>query len=182
MAAKHGLDAALRVLPNENQHEFDELLSQYRRTFAPATIHEHFLVEEMAQSRWRLARFCRFEIAVLEQMTATAGASDVDAVLAAALIDGTAGPFKTLERYAAAAERSYHRALKQLQSGRGQELQNEPKSASPEPLVTKSPSPAPSPTQLPPAYPVQVQQFVESNRGRTRSASPAGEAVPEKSA
>ena len=53
-ATKHGLSASFRVLSNENQQEFDELIAEYHRTFAPADTHERFLVEEMAQSRWRL--------------------------------------------------------------------------------------------------------------------------------
>jgi hypothetical protein len=117
-ATRDALSAGFRVLPNENQQEFDELIAEYHGAFAPATTHERFLVEEMAQSRWRLARIRRLETAVVEQMVAAADPADADAVLAAALIGNTAGPFKTLQRYAAAAERSYYRALKQLQAAR----------------------------------------------------------------
>jgi hypothetical protein len=144
-ATRHGLSAAFRVLPNENQEEFDELIADYRCNFAPTTTHERFLVEEMAQSRWRLARIRRLEAAVIEQMIGAAGSLDSDAVLAAALLDNKAGPFKTLQRYAAAAERSYYRALKQLQAGRKEEARpvqvdevpNEPSFESPDHAVRK---------------------------------------------
>jgi hypothetical protein len=127
-ATKHGLAGAFRVLPNENQREFDELIAEYHRNFAPTSTHEQFLVEEMAQSRWRLARVRRLKTAVIEHMVAAAGASDADSVLASAFIGNTAGAFKTLQSYAAAEERSYYRALKHLQAGRKEDLQNEPNS------------------------------------------------------
>jgi len=122
-ATKHGLSAGFRVLSNENQQEFDELVAEYHRTFAPTNTHEQFLVEEMVQSRWRLARIRRLEAALVEQMVGLGDPADSDAVLAAALLDNTAGPFKTLQRYAAAAERSYYRALKYLQDTRKREAQ-----------------------------------------------------------
>jgi hypothetical protein len=133
-ATKHGLSAAFRVLTNENQEEFDELIAEYHRTFAPTHTHEQFLVEEMAQSRWRLARVRRLEAAVIEQMVGLANPADADSILAAALIDNAAGPFLALQRYAAAIERTGFRALQQLlalrklaaQAARDAARQNEP--------------------------------------------------------
>ncbi|MGA2184747.1 MAG: hypothetical protein ABSH47_17135 [Bryobacteraceae bacterium] len=120
-ATKHGLSAGFRVFPNENQQEFDELVAEYHRTFAPTAIHEQFFVEEMAQARWRLARFRRLETAVIDQMIGLANAADGDFILAAAFINNTAGPIKTLQRCAADAERSYYRALRQLEACRKQD-------------------------------------------------------------
>jgi hypothetical protein len=145
-----------RVFPNENQQEFDDLVADYHRTFVPTTTHEQFLVEEMAQSRWRLARLRCLESAVIEQMIDAAGSGDAYQILAAALIDNTAGPVKTLQRYAAATERSYYRALKQLQTGRQAELQNEPK--------------------LEPAKPVTRSKPIDS--GTPEAARKAGEPAP----
>lgn len=123
--AKHGLNSGSRVFSSENQREFDELIAEYHRTFSSTNIHEEFLVEEMAQARWRLARFRRLEAGIVEDMITADGSQDADAVLAAALLGNTAGPFKTLQRLAAAAERSYYRALKQLQDVRKPEAQEE---------------------------------------------------------
>ena len=120
-AAQHGLSAGFRVLSNENQQEFDELIAEYHRSFAPTNTHEQFLVEEMVQSRWRLARIRRLEAALVQQMVGLGDPADSDAILAAALFDDTAGPFKNLQRYAAATERSYYRALKYLQDARKRE-------------------------------------------------------------
>ena len=119
----NGLSAGFRVLTNENQEEFDELIAEYHRTFAPTTTYERFLVEEMVQARWRLARVRRLEAAVFEQMVGLAGPADADAILAAALIDNAAGSFLALQRYAAAAERTGYRALKQLLALRKLEAQ-----------------------------------------------------------
>jgi len=113
MSIQHGLSAGSRVFSNENQQEFDNLIAEYRRTLTPSNILEKFLVEEMAHATWRLARFRRLETGLIDEM---AGAGDVDTVLTARLIENTAGPLKTLQRLAAAAERSYYRALKQLQA------------------------------------------------------------------
>ena len=122
-ATKHGLSAAFRVLTNENQEEFDELIAEYHRTFAPTHTHEQFLVEEMAQSRWRLARVRRLEAAVIEQIVGLADPANADSALAAALINNATGPLITLQRYAAAIERSGYRALQQLLALRKLEAQ-----------------------------------------------------------
>jgi len=78
------LAAGFRVLTNENREEFDGLIAEYHRTFAPATTHERFLVWEMAQFRWRLARARRLEATVVEQLVGPGDPADSDAVLAAA--------------------------------------------------------------------------------------------------
>jgi hypothetical protein len=122
-ATKHGLSAAFRVLTNENQEEFDELIAEFNRTFAPTTAYERFLVEEMAQSRWRLARARRLEAAVIELIVGSADPADADFRLAAAIINNTVDPLVVLQRHAAAMERTGYRALKQLLALRKLEAQ-----------------------------------------------------------
>ncbi len=109
----HGLAGSFRVLPHENQEEFDRLLADYRRTFPAANVHEEFLVEEMAQARWRIARVRRLEAEVVRAIAGD-DSGNPDRALAQALIGNSADAFKTLQRYAASAERSYYRAHKQL--------------------------------------------------------------------
>ena len=55
-ARQHGLSGAFCILAHEDAAEFQALLDQYRAEFKPATAGEIFLVEQMAQSRWTLAR------------------------------------------------------------------------------------------------------------------------------
>ncbi|MGA2185236.1 MAG: hypothetical protein ABSH47_19630 [Bryobacteraceae bacterium] len=139
-ATKHGLSAGFRVLTNENQEEFDELIAEYHRTFAPTNTHEQFLVEEMVQARWRLARVRRLEAAVIEQIVGLADPANADSALAAALINNATGPLITLQRYAAAIERSGYRALQQLLALRKLEARARDAARQNEPNFATSPS------------------------------------------
>jgi hypothetical protein len=113
-STRHGLSGCFRVLDNDNWEEFDELIAEYHRTFKPANTHEQFLVEEMAQSRWRLARVRRLEAELIEDMVARRGSANPDAMMAGALRNDTASAFTTLQRYAASIQRAAFRALDQL--------------------------------------------------------------------
>ncbi|MGA2185690.1 MAG: hypothetical protein ABSH47_21945 [Bryobacteraceae bacterium] len=174
-ATKHGLSAAFRVLTNENQEEFDELIAEYHRTFAPTNTHEQFLVEEMAQSRWRLARARRLEAAVVEQIVGLADPGDSDAALAAALINNATGPLITMQRYAAAIERTGFRALQQLlalrkldaQAARDAAQQNEPNYDATRRKHSQSEPPAqPDPPPFIPSAP--LTPFIPSPPGALR--------------
>ena len=113
-ALKHGLTSELTVLPNEDQTEFDSLLERYRDQFGFDGEHESFLVEQMARSRWKLARIQRLETATFERAAETGSPEDWKALA-------------TLQRYAAAAERSYYKAHRELQQGRKDDKQLEHK-------------------------------------------------------
>ena len=104
-ALKHGLTSELTVLPNEDQTEFDSLLERYRNQFGFDGEHESFLIEQMARSRWKLARIQRLETTTFQRASETGSAEDWKALA-------------TLQRYAAAAERSYYKAHRELQQGR----------------------------------------------------------------
>ncbi|MGA2185152.1 MAG: hypothetical protein ABSH47_19210 [Bryobacteraceae bacterium] len=148
-ALKHGLSAGFRVLQSENQEEFDDLIAELHRTFAPTNAYESILVEEMAHSHWRLARARRLESLMVDDMFAASPCSDADAALLSALLNDRAAPFVALQRYAAAAERTGYRALKQLlalrrldaQAARDSARQNEPNSASPGTASSSAQSP-----------------------------------------
>ncbi len=109
-ALKHGLTSELTVLPNEDQAEFDRLLESYRNQFGFDGEHESFLVEQMARSRWKLARIQRLETATFARASETGSAEDWKALA-------------TLQRYSAAAERSYYKAHRELQQGRKDDQQ-----------------------------------------------------------
>jgi hypothetical protein len=118
-ATKHGLTGAFCVLPNESQAEFDKTLANYRASHKPQNDHEEFLIAQMVQARWLLARANRQEVALVNQMIAADPEhTGADEVIAAAMLNGKAKPVATLRRYAAAAERSYYKALKELKEGR----------------------------------------------------------------
>ncbi len=135
-STKHGLSGAFSVLPHEDQDEFDILLACLRDEFQPATQHETFLVEQMAQSRWRLARARRLETALFDQMLKGFIPEDDDQRIAAKLMSGGDRALATLQRYATAAERSYYKAHAELLKSR--KAQTEPKAATRHaPLVTR---------------------------------------------
>ena len=123
-SAKHGLSGAFRVLPNEDQDEFDVLLACLADEFKPATEHESFLIEQMAQARWRLARIRRIESAVFDDMmSGEIDCTDPDQAMAKRFLSGGDRALATLQRYAAAAERSYYRAHQEL--GRSRQMRIE---------------------------------------------------------
>jgi hypothetical protein len=118
-ATKHGLSGAFTVLPHEDQDEFDILLACLRDEFHPANQHESFLVEQMAQSRWRLARARRLETAMFDQMLLSEmNDTDRDQQIAAKLLAGGDRALATIQRYAATAERSYYKAHGELLKSR----------------------------------------------------------------
>lgn len=125
-STKHGLSGAFTVLPHEDQDEFDILLMCLREEFQPANQHESFLTEQMAQSRWRLSRARRIETAIFDQMLMDElTCDDPDQQIAAKLLTGGDRALATIQRYAAAAERSYYKADAELLKSR--QLRNEAK-------------------------------------------------------
>ncbi len=118
-ATKHGLASQFSVLPHENREEFETLRAAFRAEFDPRTPNEEFLVEQMLQARWRAARIYRLEAAVFEQLAQSQSGESADARIAAALIQSSGlGALNVLQRYLAAAERSYHKAARELAQSR----------------------------------------------------------------
>jgi len=158
-AIKHGLTASFRVFTNESQEDFDNLLADLTRTFAPTNPFEQILVGEIAQSHWRMARARRLESSTVDDMAAGHGSCDPDATLTVLLDNKQAGSFLVFQRYMAAAERSGYRALKQLLALRKQAAQeareasqrNEPKSAPTPAKPTRCSEPPAPPRPRPPA-------------------------------
>jgi hypothetical protein len=126
---RHGLSGVFNVLPHENAEEFDDLAARLRGEFRPASENENFLVDQMIKARCRLLRIHRLEALAFEQILTEPGSSpDPDARIMAAMCTG-GNVLDKLQRYTAAAERSYYRAHRELQNSR--RVQNEPKSATP---------------------------------------------------
>ena len=153
-ATTHGLSSGFAVLPHEDRQGFEHLLDSYGRTFQPSNEHECFLVERMVQSRWKLARLQRMEAALFQQMASQdANHTDPDAVIVAAMLAGNASAYALLQRYTAAAERSYFKAKRELERERAA-------SAKPAPLpvqvirpVRNEPKLQPRPSARPAEYP-----------------------------
>jgi hypothetical protein len=128
-ATRHGLSSPqFAILPNENPAEFTELLESLTAEFEPQTDHELFLVHLMAKSRWKMLRVDRLESEAFDDvMTAPESPSGSPDSRILAAMNSNGNILDRLQRYSAAAERSYFRALRELHAGRTQKtrVQNE---------------------------------------------------------
>jgi hypothetical protein len=68
-ALKHGLTAAVVVLPHENPEEFNQLVKHYIHDFRPANQSQQDLVHTLAATRWRMNRLVSLETHLFEQET-----------------------------------------------------------------------------------------------------------------
>ncbi len=129
-ALKHGLASRDFVLgPEEKFEEYEALQAQLRLDHQPATQIEEILVEEIAQSWWRLQRARQHEVEILRQTTIVTN-------------DVYARWFGPIMRYQAAAERALHRAITQLRTTQNDRRRHE--AALPAAL---EPAPSPQPVQ-----------------------------------
>jgi hypothetical protein len=129
-ATTHGLSGHFAVPPHEDLAAFHKIRAGYLSTFRPGNEHEDFLVETMVESRWKLARLKRMEAALVQQMCGQdTERTNPDAVVAAAMLAGNANAYACLQRYQAAAERSYYKAKQELDRERAKTapVQNKPK-------------------------------------------------------
>lgn len=125
-ATSHGLSSAFRVVPHEDQDEFQQMFQAFQSEFNLATAHENCLVDQMAHARWKLARIQRLESRMFELML---DPGDPDSALAARMLDGGANACATLQRYATAAERSYYKAHREFMDSRKDRAQTEVRQA-----------------------------------------------------
>ena len=117
-ATRHGLSGIFTPLPHENRDEFDQLAARLRAEFIPEGENETFLVDQMIQARCRLIRVQRLEDQAYEQILTEPGSStDPDARILAA-ISQSGNAVDKLQRYRAAAERQYYKALREIQTSR----------------------------------------------------------------
>ncbi len=160
------------VLRHEDQSAFDRLLESYNSEFNPTTTHEEFLVDQLAQSRWRLDRARTLEALALDQIAA---AAESDETNPNCRILAHLGPnaLTTLNRWATAAEKSYYRAHRELTHARSREKRNEANDAQVwlkqrlEAFRTPAAAPAPAPVQNEPK-PAAAQQRKHVSRQERR--------------
>ena len=101
-AMKTGIQAKSVVIPGEGSAALEQLTSDYHRQFQPASPVERFLVDSMIMAEWQLRRYRR-----VEPQLWNAGSSAEETF--------TENPALTrLHRRMDAAERSYHRAFREL--------------------------------------------------------------------
>ena len=125
-AIRHGLATRVHVvLPGEDPDFFNEILDSLRTEYAPSTTQQELLVHQIAENYWRLVRARNMENGSLLQAesefaTQYSVESTPDDDLTRGALLGLAFSkngkmFDKLSRYQAAAERSYYRAIRELQ-------------------------------------------------------------------
>jgi len=111
-ATKTGVTARSMVIPGEDAAELETLSAEYQDQFQPASALERFLVDALISADWQLRRLRRIEAQLWTHELADS--PDTESSLGAVF---TRSPqsFQLLQRRIDAAERSYYRALKELQ-------------------------------------------------------------------
>jgi len=135
---KHGLTAATLVLPGESQADFESLLDSFESEHHPTTPTEEALVRQMAMSQWRLRRLYHVEAAFLN-LSLGEYAEDPgeqyenldDVGRLAYVVAHSDQTLTNLSRFEARLERSFYKALRELQrlrADRPQKMANQTQS------------------------------------------------------
>ena len=117
-ATRHGLSSGFRVLAHEDQAEFDGLLEAFCAFHRPCDIHQEFLVRQMAQSQWLLARARRLQAVAYDLLAGAEDPSDPETRIVQAMRETNPDIVGRFERYAASAERSYYKAERELSAAK----------------------------------------------------------------
>jgi len=108
-ALKTGITAKSMVIPGEDAAELESLAAEYHRQFPAVTALERFLVDALVSADWQLRRLRRVEAQLWSNELAEAEGS-----LGQVFSRGSRA-FLLLQRRIDSTERSYYRALNQLQ-------------------------------------------------------------------
>ena len=112
-ALKTGIHAQSLVIPGEDPEELQTLADGYHAQFPPATALERFLVDSLIQAEWQLRRLHCIEAQVWQHQLANSESPETPSL--GSVFDAGRAVFTLLQRRIDAAERSYFRALKELQ-------------------------------------------------------------------
>ena len=163
---RHGLRAKAVVLPGESQEEFDELREDYIQRFQPADRVESDLVDTMAATRWRLLRIAAIESGILSEGIDRAIKFDSDNHLSFAFT-ANENSLANLSRYENSLNRTFDRALKQLQLLQKSRPSPEPPTELGFVRQISKPAPSQGPSVLAPQPPNPLEPPVADNPGQT---------------
>ena len=142
-ALKSGIHAKVQVIPGEDPAELEALMEGYHQEWAPASSTECFLVDSLIRADWLLRRLSRIEAEAWTHEIEDARKSSFAKLDESAPLGHIYGRmddrFTRLQRRIDSTERSYYRALTQLQRLRNQ------KDLSENPIARPSSSPSPQP-------------------------------------
>ncbi len=137
-ALKTGINARAQVIPGEDPAELEAMAAGYHRDWAPATYLERFLVDSLIRADWLLQRLSRLEAElwaheIEEARKSTFNPLDEQAPMGH-IYTRTYDRFARLQRRIDSTERSYYRALTQLQRLRRDGADEPEPESLPEPL------------------------------------------------
>jgi hypothetical protein len=159
-ALRHGLTAEVAIIEGEDENEFNQFQADFYDHLQPHGPVEAHLVQEVATAAWRLRRIHILETGVFDlrfvdlEKSMEEDYEDLTPHIRTAIVyrDDTSGPntLDNLSRYQARAERSFYKALHELE--RLQSLRPAttapPPSSEPRPLrLGSSSSPSPQPPE-----------------------------------
>jgi hypothetical protein len=108
---RHGLTGTQIVIPGEDASAYEDLREGMLRSYNPVTEAERVLTEQIAANAWRLLRAQRVETAFLAKLTE--GSDDPDTAIALAFLERSKEVAR-MQRYVAAAQNAYYKAISQL--------------------------------------------------------------------
>jgi hypothetical protein len=118
-ALKTGINANGQVIPGEDPAELEAIAAGYHQDWAPATHLECFLVDSLVRADWLLRRLARLEAELwthhIEETRKNTIPQPEQNALLGHVYARSCDPFTRLQRRIDSAERSYFRALTQLQ-------------------------------------------------------------------
>jgi hypothetical protein len=176
-ALKHGIFAAHQIMFDEKAKDLAELAAEYHEHHNPADPGQRFLVDTLINNEWRIRRLRRVEAELWEHATTTFLSENPEApACSSGDAFATASPtFERLQRIVNSCERTYHRALKELQAqvARGHAL----RSSEPEAGPATAPAPAPQPEQSAPTS-ADLASFAHQPKPQPSAAPKPPDAAP----
>jgi hypothetical protein len=171
-ALRHGLTAKIAVLDNENPEHFQEMLDAFQAEHQPVGPTEDLLVHQMVMSAWRLQRLRAVETSLFNLRMRTLKPdmerefSKITETERLAFIfrDDTrnSGAIANLSRYETRIERSFYKALHELQRLQASRPPvTDPVESAPDPATTE-PDPVTIENAPPPAEPEPSDRVIES--------------------
>src|SRR2546421_9691566 len=117
---KHGITAQTLVLKGENEEDFTALLDSYEAEHDPSTPTEEALVLQLAMATWRLRRLYHAEAAFSASKLKTIAETEVgrklkDSERLGLVNDWSKDTMATFNRQESRLERTFYRALHELQ-------------------------------------------------------------------
>jgi hypothetical protein len=151
----HGLFAQTLVLPGESVSDFTALLESYEAEHAPATPTEEDLVVQAAMAMWRLRRLYHAEAAFLarERKSRAERHSETkldDYTLTGMAINSNQDTVSTFRRQEAAFERTYYRALREIERLRARRPAHLALVSDPDPVTLPKSAPQPQINEIQP--------------------------------